>query len=111
MAATLAGKSKPTWDLSSSRLPIMIVWQEQPDPEKRLEELRNRDLELAKIALGLQMRSRITNLENENASLRAMQSAWTMSRVSRLYFTIPIIGSKIASIPRRLVSIIRRTPR
>jgi len=85
----------------------MNVWQEQPNSEQRLQELRDRDLEIAKIALGLQMRTRITNLENENASLRSMQGAWTMSRISRFYFTIPILRSKIRALPRRLVNLVK----
>lgn len=66
-----------------------IDWVDFPDAEKRLELLRDRDFEVASIAKGLQMRSRITYLENENAQLRAMESVWLTNRTGRLYFMIP----------------------
>jgi hypothetical protein len=66
-----------------------INWHELPKAEDRLIELRKRDLEVSRIALGLQMRTRITTLEQENAILRSMRETWTLSRVSRLYFSLP----------------------
>jgi hypothetical protein len=85
----------------------MNVWQEQPNSEQRLQELRDRDLEIAKIALGLQMRTRITALENENATLQNLRDAWSMSRISKLYFTIPIIRNRIRALPKRLKNLIK----
>ena len=66
-----------------------FTWQDIPDAESRLNQLREQDLEISKIALGLQMRTRITTLEQENAVLRTMRENWTLSRVSRLYFSLP----------------------
>ena len=66
-----------------------FTWQDLPDAQERLEKLRDRDLEISRIALGLQMRTRITSLEQENAVLRSMRENWTQSRVSRLYFSLP----------------------
>jgi hypothetical protein len=100
-------KFTPNCESWGGKLSDMNVWQEQPNSEQRLQDLRDRDLELSKIALGLQMRSRITSLENENESLRAMQGAWTMSRISKLYFSIPIIKSKIKALPRRIANLIK----
>jgi hypothetical protein len=68
-----------------------INWQELPDAEARLNELRDRDLEVSKIAIGLQMRTKITTLEQEISILRTMRETWTLSRVSRLYFSLPRI--------------------
>jgi hypothetical protein len=85
----------------------MNVWQEQPNSEQRLQELRDRDLEIAKIALGLQMRTRITALENENAALQSLRNVWSMSRISKLYFTIPIIRNKLRALPRRAINLIK----
>jgi hypothetical protein len=68
-----------------------LIWQESPNAEARLDDLRQRDLEISKISLGLQMRTRITTLEQENASLSTMRENWAMSRVSRLYFTFPTV--------------------
>ena len=73
-----------------------VVWQDLPGAEDRLEQLRDRDLELSQITLGLQMRTRITTLEQENAVLRSMEKTWSMSRVSRLYFTLPRIFRAVA---------------
>jgi hypothetical protein len=66
-----------------------IVWQKLPEAEKRLQALRDRDLEISKIAMGLQMRTRITSLEQENERLRSMEKVWAMSRIRKLYFSIP----------------------
>ena len=78
-----------------------ISWQNLPDAEERLDALRGRDLEIARIAVGLQMRTRITALEQENAALRAMRESWILSRVSRLYFSLPrIVKALIKKISR-----------
>ncbi len=61
-------------------------WQDYPDGEERLSQLRARDLEIAKISLGLQMRTRISRLEHEVKLLRAMEDSWISSRMSRVYF-------------------------
>ena len=66
-----------------------IVWQKLPEAEKLLQALRDRDLEISKIAMGLQMRTRITSLEQENERLRSMEKVWAMSRIRKLYFSIP----------------------
>jgi hypothetical protein len=66
-----------------------IVWQNLAEAEKRLQALRDRDLEISKIAMGLQMRTRITSLEQENERLRSMERVWAMSRIRKLYFSIP----------------------
>ena len=66
-----------------------IVWQKLPEAEKRLQVLRDRDLEISKIAMGLQMRTRITSLEQENERLRSMEKVWAMSKIRKLYFSIP----------------------
>ena len=70
-------------------------FQDIPDGEARLQDLRNRDLEIARLALGLQMRTRITNLENENRVLKSMEKTWSMSRVSALYFSLPKLMRKV----------------
>ena len=66
-----------------------IVWQNLAEAEKRLQALRDRDLEISKIAMGLQMRTRITSLEQENERLRSMEKVWAMSKIRKLYFSIP----------------------
>ena len=78
-----------------------IDWKNFPDAEARLEQLRGRDLEVANIAMGLQMRARISQLENENAQLRAMESVWLTNRTGRLYFMIP---RSLLRVFRRLTS-------
>jgi len=78
--------------------PLDIDWKEFPDAESRLDALRARDLEVSEIAKGIQMRSRITNLELEIAQLRSMEGVWLTNRIGRLYF----------SIPRRLLRLFRR---
>jgi hypothetical protein len=65
-----------------------INWQKLPDAEERLDHLRARDVEIASLAINLQMRSRINNLEGELAVLKSMQDSWVLSRFSRLYFKI-----------------------
>jgi hypothetical protein len=78
-----------------------VVWQNLPEAEKRLRALRDRDLEISKIAMGLQMRTRITSLEQENIRLRSMEKVWAMSRISKLYFSIPrLFRSLIRKISR-----------
>ncbi len=80
-----------------------VTWQETKDAKERLEELRKRDLEISRIAVGLQMRTTITKLEQENQALRAMQSTWVMSRLSRLYFTFPGLIGKFINRLRKIV--------
>jgi len=65
-----------------------INWQNVSDAEERLERLRARDVEIASLAINLQMRSRITNLEREVSLLKSMQNTWILSRFSRLYFKL-----------------------
>jgi hypothetical protein len=66
-----------------------INWHDIPDAESRLELLRKRDVEVAEISRGLQMRARINHLEAENAQLRSMESIWLTNRIGRLYFAVP----------------------
>ncbi len=68
-----------------------ITWQKLPDAEQRLSELRQRDLEIASIALGLQLRTKLTSLEQEVLILRSIEKSWSQSRISKLYFSIPRI--------------------
>jgi hypothetical protein len=70
-------------------------WRDDLSGEERLENLRTRDLEVSKIAMGLQMRTRISYLEHENRILREMESAWILSRLSRLYFKVSRLMAKI----------------
>jgi hypothetical protein len=80
-----------------------LIWKSLPGAEERLEELRKRDLEVANIAHGLQMRMRITDLENEIHVLRSIEKAWKLSRLSRLYFKTPsILRSIIQRIKAKL---------
>ena len=74
-----------------NKLSQNLFWENTPDAEERLQELRTRDLEVAKIAHGLQMRTRITDLENEIAILRTIEKDWKLRRLSKLYFTAPRI--------------------
>jgi hypothetical protein len=62
-------------------------WHENEDGEERLSQLRNRDLEITRISLGLQMRTRISRLEHEVKLLRQMEDSWILSRLSRVYFS------------------------
>jgi len=68
------------------------------DQEERLKQLRERDLEIASIAQGLQMRTRIIELENENKLLR---TALATSN-ERLSATIKTFSWKITK-PLRFV--------
>ena len=81
--------------------PNDINLHEFPDAESRLEALRLRDLEVSEIAKGIQMRSRIINLEQEIAQLRAMEGVWLTNRIGRLYFMIP---RRMLGLFRRIVS-------
>jgi hypothetical protein len=78
-----------------------INWNNMPDAESRLELLRKRDVEVAKISKGLQMRSRIHHLEAENALLRSMESIWLTNRIGRLYFAVP---RRFLKLFRRIIS-------
>lgn len=70
-------------------------WQDVDEAELKLGSLRDRDLQVAAIAKGLNMRSRITQLEEEIAQLRSMEKAWITNRTGRLYFSIPRAFLKI----------------
>jgi hypothetical protein len=76
-------------------------WTDQIDAEERLSQLRQRDLEISRISLGLQMRTRISRLEHEIKLLRKMEDAWILSRFSRFYFFL-------TRLPRSLWSIIQK---
>lgn len=78
-----------------------INWNDLPDAESRLELLRKRDVEVANISKGLQMRSRIHHLEAENAHLRSMESIWLTNRIGRLYFAVP---RRFLKLFRRIIS-------
>jgi len=79
----------------------IIHWAEFPDANARFEELRQRDVEIVKISQGLQMRTKITKLENELAQLRALEKRWVGNRLSRLYYLVP----------RKLIALLRRVTR
>jgi len=66
-----------------------ISWQDVPNAEERFKKLRDRDLELTNLALGLQMRTRITALEHENAMLRQMEKTWKISKLRKVFLRIP----------------------
>jgi hypothetical protein len=77
------------------------VWQSNPNAEERLEELRKRDLEVARIAQGLQMRTTISNLEHQIKMLRSMEDSWKLSKLSRLFFKLSRFFSVIRNrLPR-----------
>lgn len=78
-----------------------LDWKNYPDAEARLEVLRQRDLEVASISKGLQMRSRISDLEKEIVQLRSMERIWLTNRIGRLYFLIP---RRFLTLFRRIVS-------
>jgi hypothetical protein len=76
-----------------------IEWLAVDDAESRLQALRDRDLEIGRIAQGLSMRQRISELEAENAHLsltaeNALEelAAWKGSSTFRLarIFTRPL---------------------
>jgi hypothetical protein len=71
------------------------VWQSNPNAEERLEELRKRDLEVARIAQGLQMRTTISNLEHQIKMLRSMEDSWKLSRLSKIFFKLSRLFSVI----------------
>ena len=66
-----------------------INWADFPDAESRIDTLRKRDVEVSSISKGLQMRTRISQLETENALLKSMEAEWLLNRTGRLYFMIP----------------------
>jgi hypothetical protein len=74
------------------------------DLEERLESLRMRDLEVASISMGIQMRSRISRLEEENEILRAALVACTEENDARL----ATLSWKITSPLRYLRRLINR---
>jgi hypothetical protein len=78
-----------------------IRWKNFPEAEVRLEELRERDIEISNISKGLQMRARINQLEGEIAQLRSMEGIWLTNRIGRLYFAIP---RRFLRLFRRIIS-------
>jgi hypothetical protein len=64
------------------------VWQNLPNSEERLQQLRDRDIEISKLAIGLQMRTRITALENQNAMFRNMEKTWKISKLKKATLSI-----------------------
>ncbi len=76
------------------------------DQEERLQQLRERDLEIASIAQGLQMRTRISELENENKLLR---TALAHSNES-LSATTSTLSWKITKPLRYVRVLLRRHP-
>jgi hypothetical protein len=72
-----------------------ISWQDVPNAEERFQQLRDRDLELTNLALGLQMRTRITALEHENAMFRQIEKTWKISKLRKLFLRIPDLIRRI----------------
>jgi hypothetical protein len=60
-----------------------INWQDIPDAEKRLRQLRVRDEEFLIISKTAQYESRIEALEKENELLRALQETWITQELNR----------------------------
>ena len=60
-----------------------INWQDIPDAEERLRQLRVRDEEFSIISKTAQYESRIEALEKENELLRAMQETWITQELNR----------------------------
>ena len=60
-----------------------INWQDLPDAEERLGQLRVRDEEISKICKTAQYESRIEALERENELLRALQETWISQELNR----------------------------
>ena len=60
-----------------------INWQDIPDAEKRLRQLRVRDEEFSIISKTAQYESRIEALEKENELLRALQETWITQELNR----------------------------
>ena len=76
----------------------MIRKQEIEDLEKHIERLRQRDLEISSIALGIHMRQRISQLEDENTLLNAAITEADLDRKN-------ILGTFSCAITRPLRSI------
>ena len=60
-----------------------INWQDVPDAEERLRQLRVRDEEFSIISKTAQYESRIEALEKENELLRALQENWISQELNR----------------------------
>ena len=60
-----------------------INWQDIPDAEERLRQLRVRDEEFSIISKNAQYESRIEALEKENELLRALQETWITQELNR----------------------------
>jgi hypothetical protein len=65
-----------------------ISWQDVPNAEERFQQLRDRDLELTNVALGLQMRTRITALEHEIAMFRKLEKTWKISKLRKAFLSV-----------------------
>ena len=72
-----------------------ISWQDVPNAEERLQQLRDRDLELTNVALGLQMRTRITALEDENAMFRKLENTWKVSKLRKAFLSVSSLIRRI----------------
>jgi hypothetical protein len=72
------------WKLEESTNEIGIIkWQDLPDAEERLRQLKARDEELSMISTSAQYESRIESLEREIELLRAMQETWISRELNR----------------------------
>jgi hypothetical protein len=65
-----------------------ITWQDTQNAEERFQQLRDRDLEVTQVALGLQMRTRITALEHENSMFRSMENTWRISKLRKAFLSV-----------------------
>jgi hypothetical protein len=61
----------------------IIKWQDLPDAEERLLQLKVRDDEISMISISAQYESRIEALEREIDLLRAMQQTWISQELNR----------------------------
>ena len=61
----------------------IIKWQDLPDAEERLLQLKVRDDEISMISISAQYESRIEALEREIDLLRAMQETWISQELNR----------------------------
>jgi hypothetical protein len=66
----------------------IMKWQDLPDAEERLLQLKVRDDEISMISISAQYESRIEALEREIELLRAMQETWISQELNRPALTI-----------------------
>jgi hypothetical protein len=72
------------WTLQESTNESGIIkWQDLPDAEERLRQLKARDEEVSMISISAQYESRIDALEREIELLRAMQETWISQELNR----------------------------